>query len=535
MSESPTARVATRLAGIAILAFAWLVLPCRAQGHAAAPNAWVKAKTLSVFSQMDPSSQVVRTLKKGQALALNFQIAGANGDWCSVRLPAKVASLGFVHCSGLRIACPKPVAGSRAAYPPGGNVAGTGSGRPGKIRIDLPPPVARFLSSYGRIKALVVPQGELDGLALEKLDEAARDGSRSAMDRAALGHLAAGYFQLDHSDTGGAVDQLQSAVTLSSKNPEIRLISLMDLAYVHLWRSEYSAALGPLARARALAPDSAAVCEFTGWAYYGLDRTDRAIAEWKRAQRLQPSPEVAALLAKAERDQTAERNFQKQANGRFIVRYQGGEAPELASQILDVLQTDFDTLQSDFEFTPTAPIGVVIYTNRTFRDVTGAPPWADGLYDGRIRVPVQGLTSVDHNLAQVLMHELTHSFIRQMTDGRCPTWLNEGLAQYMEGWRTGRNANILVTLYQQKKYIPLSRLEGPWNRFPTPLAQYAYAWSLAAVESIVANSGMWGVRSLLAELNQQDSVQTALGVALQLNYSELELQTVEYLRRTYLH
>lgn len=482
---------------------------------------------------MDPASRVVATLKKDQPLVLNFQIAGENGDWCSVRLPARAASLGFVHCSGLRIARPKPVA-SGGTYPDDANPAGAGGSGARKTRIRLPPPVVRLLASYTRIKALVVPQGELDGLALERLDGAARGGSRRARDRAALAHLAAGSFQLKHSDTDDALDQLQSAVAYSSNNPRIRLISLVDLAYVHLLRSEYAAALGPLDRARVLAPDSVAVARFTGWADYGLDRTGRAIAEWKRAQRLKPDPQVGALLAKAEHDQATDRNFQKQSDGRFIVRYEGGEAPELAGQILGLLQTDFDKLQAAFQYTPSAPIGVLLYTNRTFRDVTGAPRWADGLYDGRIRVPVQGLTSVNKTLSQVLMHELTHSFIRQMTDGRCPTWLNEGLAQYMEGWRSGGNAKILVNLYQEKKYIPLSRLEGPWNRFPAPLARYAYAWSLAAVESIVANSGMWGVRSLLAELDQQDSVRTALGVALQLNYSDLELQTVEYLRRTYL-
>ena len=39
-------------------------------------------------------------------------------------------------------------------------------------------------------------------------------------------------------------------------------------------------------------------------------------------------------------------------------------------------------------------------------------------------------------LARVLKHELTHSFVGQKTDGRCPVWLQEGIAQYMEGKRS---------------------------------------------------------------------------------------------------
>ena len=33
----------------------------------------------------------------------------------------------------------------------------------------------------------------------------------------------------------------------------------------------------------------------------------------------------------------------------------------------------------------------------------------------------------------MLKHELTHSFVRLITLGHCPTWFNEGLAQLEEG------------------------------------------------------------------------------------------------------
>ena len=50
--------------------------------------------------------------------------------------------------------------------------------------------------------------------------------------------------------------------------------------------------------------------------------------------------------------------------------------------------------------------------------------------------PVEGLTTVTDELARVLKHELTHSFVGQKTDGHCPVWLQEGIAQYMEGKRS---------------------------------------------------------------------------------------------------
>jgi tetratricopeptide (TPR) repeat protein len=369
---------------------------------------------------------------------------------------------------------------------------------------------------------------------LQELDAAAQ-GGQAARDRAALAHLAAGNFELSRNENDEAIEQFQSALDLGSKNPQIAFASLLNLSYVHLARSEYSASLEYLDRARTLAPNSAIVAQFSGWAYYGLNRLDDAVAQWQNAQRLQPNPQVAALLAKAERDRTTESSFHQGETHHFVLRYEGGAAPELAEEILQVLEADFRDIAAQLQFTPSEPIGVVLYTGQSFRDITRAPSWAGAINDGRIRVPVQGLTSVSDDLARVLKHELTHSFVRQMTEGRCPTWLNEGLAQWIEGRRSAEDAQALVAAYEQGKYIPLSRLEGPWTGFPTNAARFAYAWALAAVEAIIANSGMWGIQRLLAGLSEERSVAEALGPALQTNYADLELETVQYLRQTYPH
>jgi hypothetical protein len=59
----------------------------------------------------------------------------------------------------------------------------------------------------------------------------------------------------------------------------------------------------------------------------------------------------------------------------------------------------------------------------------------------------------------------------------------------------------------------------------------AYAWSLAAVEYIVGNSGMWGMERLLENLAGGMKVETAMGSALQMDYAGVERGTVDFLRR----
>ena len=117
------------------------------------------------------------------------------------------------------------------------------------------------------------------------------------------------------------------------------------------------------------------------------------------------------------------------------MRYYGGAAPELAREILQLLEQDFQSTQTLLDYSPPEPIAVVLYTNEAFLDVTRAPNWVNGLNDGRIRVPVQGLDSVTPDLAHVLKHELAHSFISLKTRDHAPVWVQEGIAQWVEGMR----------------------------------------------------------------------------------------------------
>ncbi len=161
----------------------------------------------------------------------------------------------------------------------------------------------------------------------------------------------------------------------------------------------------------------------------------QAVAEWKRAQQLRPDAEVAKALAKAQQELEVESNYLEGESAHFVLRYNGTAAPELARAVLLVLEDDFQSIAQNLEFAPREPVAVILYTSQAFADITRAPSWVGALNDGRIRIPVQGLATVTPELARVLKHELTHSFVTEKTHGRSPVWLQEGLAQWMEGKR----------------------------------------------------------------------------------------------------
>src|SRR2546426_1097823 len=228
-----------------------------------------------------------------------------------------------------------------------------------------------------------------------------------------------------------------------------------------------------------------------------------------------------------------EQNYGENESGHFTLRYSGAAQPALARDVLRVLEAHFRKIESELDYTPPDPIGVVLYTQDAFVDITRAPAWVGALNDGRIRVPVEGLSNVSPELSRVLKHELTHSFLTQRTHGRCPVWLNEGLAQWMEGQRSGENAATLVEIYDAKQFMSLGALEGSWMRLSGDSAAYAYAWSLANVEAVVQSGGMTDITRILDRIARGGATEVAVREILHGDYGDVMQSTAEYLRKTY--
>ncbi len=379
---------------------------------------------------------------------------------------------------------------------------------------------------YDAVARLAVHDDAIDFAYLAQLEVNARSGGPNAIDRVAAAHYAAAQFLVGKGQIDPAIDHYREALSFAPDN----LGLLLNLAVLYLHQSQFTAAMDPLEHARNLAPDSAVVAKLTGWAYYGANKMDQAVAEWQRAEKLHPDPEVERALDKAERDKAEEESYREGETAHFVLKYNGSATPDLARGILHALEDDFSDLESQLDFTPPEPIGVILYTDQAFADITRAPNWVGALNDGRIRIPVQGLTSVTPELAHELKHELTHSFIGQKTHNRAPTWLQEGVAQYMEGRRTVGSAGALLNAASQGALPTLASLEGSWMGLPGDSAALAYAWSLAVVESIIQNGSIVDISRLLDAINTSPDTEQALRDTLHDDYSDLQQQAIVFLR-----
>ena len=403
-----------------------------------------------------------------------------------------------------------------------------GSSPAANLRWD--PPRADVSSDAGGGAQPVVHGGAIDLEALQRLRRAASNGDAAAVARAADAESAVSAFEFNRGDLDEALVHAGRALAFEPAKETL----LLNVAYLRLRRAEFGTALGYLERARRVAPDSPEGAKLTGWAFYGLNRLPQAVEEWRRSQRLRPDDDVAGALAKAERDLEAERNFREDGSEHFVLRYDGAAAPELARSVLRQLEDDFRSVSAALDFRPAEPVAILLYTNRAFADITRAPAWVGAINDGRIRIPVQGLVSVTPELARVLRHELTHSLIAGKTRGRCPVWLQEGVAQWMDGSRVGpATAASLASLYDRHQDPSLASLEGSWMNLPNDFVGTAYAWALAVVESLVRAGGPGDIERLLDRMASEATPEAAVRSAVRLDYSALNRLTVEYLRSNY--
>lgn len=126
--------------------------------------------------------------------------------------------------------------------------------------------------------------------------------------------------------------------------------------------------------------------------------------------------------------------------------------------------------------------------------------WIAGIFDGKIRVVAEREDDDSDALYTLLTHEIIHLAVSEMSKGKCPYWLDEGLAVSMSGTL---NASYLAKLNEAAKkdaILPLEALEYPLPPHATgDLRKIGYAQCSSLAEYLVETHGWATVRSFVFE------------------------------------
>jgi hypothetical protein len=169
---------------------------------------------------------------------------------------------------------------------------------------------------------------------------------------------------------------------------------------------------------------------------------------------------------------------------------------QVARDMLDALDEEFARIRHELGCVIGQKVTTVVIPLDTWQQM-GHSPWAGAMFDGRILVPlVYERSRVGSQMRRVFAHEMVHACISRF--GNFPTWLHEGLAQYLSGDRLSEDIRRQYRQALAQGKLPgLERLAGGWLSLSGDQANTAYAYSLWAVEVLLANEGSEAVRQLL--------------------------------------
>ena len=370
----------------------------------------------------------------------------------------------------------------------------------------------------------IIRDGKVDADALAAIEQ---QGNPLV---AAAAYFIAGKHAMEQTNFSKARTYFETALRFEGQNPTI-----LNYYVALLLRTGNAVEALPYAeRAVRIAPDSPDTLAVLGYAQYASDRNKDAIRSWKRSLQLRPDAQVQKYLEKAERDANAELEFTQNESSHFTLKYEGRQTPEsLRRDLVSTLESHYGDLVRDLGVAPRGTIAVILYTDQAFFDVTQSPSWAGAVNDGKLRIPVNGMSSVTPELSRVLKHELAHSFINQLSGGRCPQWLNEGVAQALEPKSLSSRGRRLAGLFKAQQEIPFNALEGSFMRFSPMEAILAYDESLAAVQFIIDTQGMSDVQRILQRLAAGNSTETALRATIHDDYGQLQGEVGKYLSGKY--
>jgi len=315
-----------------------------------------------------------------------------------------------------------------------------------------------------------------------------------------------GFQALKSGDADGADAIFHEGLTRHPRDPQ--LLFGAGIAANLLGREQE--AISFLKQALEIEPGLSPAAALLGELLYRQGELDLAIKMYERALPGAPPSVAAAMrgrLSAWREEASLPQNREAIKDDRFTIGFDGPVQQKLADRAVSVLGASFFRIAKVLGAYPSAPINVVLYSEKQFHDITGAPEWAAGGFDGQIRVPVRGAAQNLAEFDRVLTHELTHAMLKNIVSRKVPAWLNEGLALYFEGRDAALSERRLAAA---RLFVPLALLQTSFIGLNTAQAVVAYDESAFAARALVDRIGPAGLGQLLQDLDAGQTMDQSL-------------------------
>lgn len=265
-------------------------------------------------------------------------------------------------------------------------------------------------------------------------------------------------------------------------------------------------------------------------------KLDQAQDYLDRAKALNPSDKNVKILESRMKEARNESSLERQESEHFILAADPEYIKNLGGHnVLYDLEQAYNTVSYKLSYYPKHKIPVVFYPVKDFRNHWNLPARVNAFYDGKLRIPYYDDKTPVNVLKPVLMHELTHAFISTIGNKPIPQWLNEGLAQWVEGKKIEPKAKDALMIYESTKRSPpiqmLDRiLAGQKNSNNTEMT-LAYMKSFSLTKYLIEKYGIWAIMQLIHDYSKYNLWDEACAKFFQENTESLEKSWLQWFER----
>jgi tetratricopeptide (TPR) repeat protein len=426
----------------------------------------------------------------------------------------------------------QPTAESPLGAP--GENKGEGDGLPSDITArEVPPIVMPEIVSPPQdptaAEGLSFFQRQLYDQALDKfLDARKKDPADRYLNRnVALCYLALGWQALSKNDLDGARKNLNDCLTYSEEYQAYE-----GLGYIAGKNNDLPLAEKYYLKALEINPKADEVMLNLGIVYYYQEKLDLALSRLTEYARNNPTDETAQYyIEKIKRENPVESTLNTRETGHFVVKYAGSNNDLVGDFLLPILEDAYATVGERLGYYPDHKITVILYTDQEFRAATDSPGWAGAIFDGKIRIPIKGASDSTDLLEKMVIHEYTHAAVFDLAGQECPAWLNEGLAQSIEGAPVDEADAVVITYMKLKgANIPLADLTDSFTNMSPESAYAAYMMSLSATDFLIKKYGMSSIKAILAGIKGGQTIDGAMQAVLLISLDDFVDRWAVYLQ-----
>jgi len=367
----------------------------------------------------------------------------------------------------------------------------------------------------------LLDEGDFDGAVTVLQQAAARGDDPVITKNLAVARNNRGLEHIRQGRTWKAAQDFEAAIRLLGDDPLFRV----HLGYAWLKARDYGRAEVALREARRLHPEFPKVYDFLGFMHYARDELGPAIEAYERRLELEPSDWAARQLERARREFAVSSEYVDRSSNDFTLKFLGSRTNyAVADEVLKILEAARATVCSDLGHFPVDRTTVLLYDDTSFRKATGAHDWVGGLYDGKIRLPLNDFGRQKKRLAETARHEYTHRVMADLVPN-CPTWVNEGVAEWFEQGGEGSHDDIRALEAQGRSIPSFADMPATFaDQKDANLVRVQYAASQSFLGFLRQKYGLGAIRQFLMSLGRGEEIDQAMRKNFGRTLGELEKQ-----------